>query len=348
MKPDLDRRAYDLIRLVDRHAPIGSIQLVELMQERGYDIKDRTIRLMLSELDELGYTEKVPGQGRRLTQSGRMELKQGDVNGRLEQIRARIATLTSRVSYDPLEDAGSLVVSAAFLDEADIDEALELLERLDSLPFGPLQIGLEEATESEPGDFRLLTPSSITLDGVLLSHGVNADLATAGVLEYEPTEHSDDGTVQTDGSDSCGGRIVRYVDVINGEGSSIDVISLLIEAGRSDVTSIIENGDNGLLIGDDREFPINRFDEARDLTASTRESLGGAFQFHRPREQAQLPSGNSAWAFGSITYVGPGELLLTALAEYGLSDSWETLYGTTARNRLGPVLAASHSPSLDD
>lgn len=345
MAPELDRRTYDLLRLVDRHAPIGSIQLVELMQLHGYDIKDRTIRLTLSELDELGLTEKVPGKGRQLTESGQRELEQGDVTSRLEQIRARIAALTSRVSYDPSEDAGMLVASAAFVDEADVDETIRLIERLESLPLGPLPVALEESAASEPGDYRLVTPSSISLDGVLLSHGVDTDLSTAGVLEYNPADSTGDDDRS---AAEYGGRLERYVDVINGEGSSIDVISLLIEAGRSDVASILEDDEAGLLVGDDREFPINRYDEARDLAVSSRDSLGGVLDFRRPREQDHHPGGNSAWAFGTITYVGAGELLLTALSEYGLSDSWETLYGTVARKRLEAVQALAHAPPLDD
>jgi|AntDeeMetagen285_2_1112576.scaffolds.fasta_scaffold00111_6 hypothetical protein len=360
----LDRRTYDLLRLVDRHGPIGSIQLVELMQLRGYDIKDRTIRLKLAELAELGLTEKVPGKGRRLTQDGREELEQGDVRGRLEQVRAEIATLTSRVSYDPMEDAGVLVASGAFVDEADVDAVVSLLEQLESLPLGPVPVSLEESSEAEPGDYRLLAPSSITLDGVLLSHGVNANLVTAGVLEYEATTDGDadspDGSAAGDESalesfdyatvpdtESRGGRIVRYVDVINGEGSSIDVISLLIQAGRSDVRQLLEEGERGLLIGDDREFPINRYDEARDLTVATRNALGGVFDFHRPRGDEPVANGTIAWAFGTLTFCGTGELALAALHEYGLTDDWETLYGTIERSRLGPI-GALRAALLDD
>lgn len=47
MDTELDRRTYDLLRLVDRHGPIGSILLVEMMQLRGYDIKDRTMAATL-------------------------------------------------------------------------------------------------------------------------------------------------------------------------------------------------------------------------------------------------------------------------------------------------------------
>ncbi|ELZ06534.1 NrpR regulatory domain-containing protein [Natrialba aegyptia] len=348
MPPELDRRTYDLLRLVDRHGPIGSIQLVELMQLHGYDIKDRTIRLTLSDLDDLELTEKVPGQGRRLTQRGRDELEQGDVSSRLEQIRARIAALTSRVSYDPIEDTGALVASAASLDADAVDDALELVSRLESLPLGPIPIALEDSAPGEPGDTRLLVPSSITLDGVLLAHGVNADLTTAGILEYEPApvDEFSDGDRQL----QSGGRITRYVDVINGEGSSIDVISLLIEAGRTDVLTLLETESegSGLLVGDGRQFPINRYEEARDLAVASRDAIGGVLDFRRPREQDKLPNGSSAWAFGSLTYVGVGELVLAALSEAGLTDEWDTLYGTVERNSFEPVAAVAPTAALDD
>ncbi|SNR54519.1 NrpR regulatory domain-containing protein [Halorubrum vacuolatum] len=333
MAPDLDRRTYDLLRLVDRHGPIGSIQLFELLQLHGYDIKDRTIRLSLSNLDELGLTEKVPGQGRRLTPTGKAELERGDVDTRLEQIRARIATLTSRVGYDPTEDTGTLVASAAFLADERVDDALAVVAAIAERPFGPIPIALEASDANEPGDVRLVTASSITLDGVLLAQGVDATISTSGVLEYEPTEPAGNEPFP-----DHGGRIVRYVDIINGEGSSIDVISLLIEAGRTDVKRVLEGGDRGLLVGDSREFPLNRFEEARDVSIATQQSLGGALSFRRPREQKPLPSGTSTWAFGTITYAGPGELLLAALAEYELAARWETLYGIREREGLDGTL----------
>jgi len=104
MTEDLDERTYDLLRLIRRYEPIGSIRLVTLMERHGYSIQGRTIRLTLSDLDERGMTEKVPGKGRRLTTSGQEALETGNVGSRLEQIRSRIATLTSQVTYDPVED----------------------------------------------------------------------------------------------------------------------------------------------------------------------------------------------------------------------------------------------------
>lgn len=339
MGPDLDRRTYGLLRLVDRHEPIGSIQLVELMNRYGYEIKDRTIRLLLSDLDERGLTKKVPGKGRRLTDRGREELTQGDIDGRLEQVRSRIATLAGQATYDPNDDAGTVVASATYIDEPDLEAARSLVADLDALPFGPFVIDLAESSADEPGSYRLLAPSSITLDGVLLSYGVNARLASASILEYEATAagNPDHHDPDPQSPDQAGGRIHRYLDVISGEGSTIDVLSLLIEAGRTDVLGTLEDGEIGLVVGDDREFPVEQFAEARELAELTRAALGGTYALRRPRDRRPLPNGEHGWTFSSLTFIGPGEVFLAALAEADLAASWETLYDIVPRGDLSPV-----------
>jgi repressor of nif and glnA expression len=345
MSLELDRRLYDLLRLVDRHEPIGSIQLMELLNRYGYDIKDRTVRLHLSELDEQGLTEKVPGKGRRLTERGREELDMGDIASRLEHSRSRIASLASRVTYDPADDQGDLIASAAFVSEPDLEPTLSLISDLDALPLGPVSIDVSESTATEAGDYRILAPSSITLDGVLLTFGIDARLATANVLEYEPEAQG----VPEDGTDpeSAGGRIVRTVDVISGEGSTIDVLSLLIEAGRTDVSSLLDGDDRGLVVGDDREFPVDQFREARSLTHRKRERLGGTYSLQRPRERKPRSNGEFGWTFCSLVYVAAGEVLIAALAESGLATDWNTLYGIVPRHDLDRVEQFYHAGLRD-
>ncbi len=204
---------------------------------------------------------------------GRRELEQGHVSGRLEQIRARIAQLTSRVTYDPTEDAGVLIASGAFLAEDDVADALSLLARLDARSFGPIPASFEESAENEPGDYRLLVPR--------VSHST---------VCYSPTESTRRLRTPPSSSTSPGGRDGRLERPRRSnrsprrrperEGSSIDVITLLIEANRSDVESVLESSETGFLLGDDREFPINRFEEARDLAESTRGELGGVVDFN--------------------------------------------------------------------
>lgn len=321
---DLGGRSYDLLWLVDRHEPVGSIRLVELMRQRGYSITDRTIRLTLSELDETGLTEKVAGRGRRLTDEGRSALARGNVTSRLERVRSRIVTLTSRVTYDPIEDTGRLIASTAYVDADAIEPAVETLLALDELPLGGFPVSVSETAAEEPADYRLAMPSSITLDGVLLSRGLDTDLRTAGILEY------------TTGGD-CGGTIERYVDVLNGEGATIDAVTVLIEAGRTDMRPLLSGEKRGLTVADYRKFPLTRYEEARDLTAETRRRLGGGVDVRRPREEGPFPTEPPGLDFGSATYAGIGEVAIAALVERELTDEWDTLYGTMARNEVGPA-----------
>jgi repressor of nif and glnA expression len=310
-----ERRRYDLLRLIDENEPIGSIRLVDLMQQRGYSIKDRTIRLMLSELDEENLTEKVTGKGRRLTPEGREELRRGDVSGRFERIRERIATLTSEVTYDPSEDGGEVVFGSGRVPADRVDDAFELLTALHRSSVGPVPVSLIE-TDSE-SEVEIAAPSSITLDGILLSRGINARLVTGGLVEYD-------------------GEIDRYIDAISGEGSTMDVVRLLVEAGRTDVDAILEERE-GILIVDSREFPLTRFDEARDLSTAARDQLGGVLDFRRPRETGQIPAGRSGWEFASLTYGGVSEAAFALLYEHDLLREWESLGGVRPRSAFEPA-----------
>ena len=63
------------------------------------------------------------------------------------------------------------------------------------------------------------------------------------------------------------GKIVRYIDAISGEGSTMDVVSLLIEAGRTSVAEVLST-ETGIVIVDNREFPA-------DAVRGGRRPLGG-------------------------------------------------------------------------
>jgi repressor of nif and glnA expression len=312
----LDRRTFDLLRLVDANEPIGSIRLVELLQRRGYSIKGRTVRLTLSELDEAGLTTKVPGKGRRLTEAGRAELDRGDVSGRLAQVRERIATLQSRVSYDPLADEGELILSEAVVPENEVEAALEDLRALSAAGMGPVLSASEEVERGRRFGF----PSSVTLDGSFLARGIDSELNTAGLVEYDPDAAA----------------VTRYVDAINGEGSTMDVVRLLIEAGRTGVGAVVD-GSTDLLIVDNREFPLTRYEEAESVATKLVDSLGGVLDLRRPREGGPFPGDPPGWSFASLTYAGVGELALSLLAERGRLREWETLAGLESRPELTPV-----------
>ncbi|XVH32844.1 NrpR regulatory domain-containing protein [Haloferacaceae archaeon DSL9] len=319
-RTDLDRRTYDLLRLIQANEPIGSIRLVTLMQQYGYSIKGRTIRLLLSDLDDEGLTAKVPGKGRKLTDDGRAELERGDVDSRLEHVRERIATLTSQVTFDPNADAGDIVVGTAWIDADELETALDVLAPLAGTPLAPIALAVDPVGD---GDLvELAFPSSITLDGVLLSNGINSMMTTAGLVEYRAEASDRDG--------AAGGRVVRYIDAISGEGSTLDIVSLLFEAGRTDVSSVCTDG-TGVLIVDHRHVPMTRYQELYDVSAAVQSLIGGVLDIRRPRERGALQLDGPGWGFASLTYSGTAEVALALLAEHDLLSDWETLAGVRSR-----------------
>lgn len=331
MAEDLDERTYDLLRLIQQYEPIGSIRLVKLMERHGYSIQGRTIRLTLSDLDERGLTEKVPGKGRQLTKSGQEALETGNVGARLEQIRSRIASLTSQVTYDPVEDTGDLISAATYITAESVKPVLTALAELDKHPLAPCLVSVDETSTTEPGDYRLTLPSSLTLDGVLLSGGISTQLVSGGIAEYTSSSQTTNGFVNS--PNDTGGTIRRYIDVISGEDSSVDIVTLLLEASRTNVSAIL-NGNRGHLIIDNREFPLARYEEGRDLAVATQNALGGVIDLRRPREEGPFPMGSPSWEFCSLTYSAMGEIGLGLLTERGMLVDWTTLYGTQPRNEF--------------
>jgi len=169
---------------------------------------------------------------------------------------------------------------------------------------------------------------------VLLSGGISTRLVTGGIAEY--TTPADAERVFTDDPSAVGGEIRRYIDVISGENSSVDIVTLLLEADRTDVLSVLDD-DPGHLIFDNREFPLARYEEGRDLAVATRNALGGVIDLRRPREDGPFPMGSPGWEFCSLTYSAIGEIGLGLLTEREMVTDWTTLYSTQPRNEFEPA-----------
>lgn len=332
MTTDADRRTYDILRLLADHEPIGSVHLTEHLQERGYSITERTVRLILSDLDDDGLTEKAGGKGRRLTPAGRAELERGRVSGRTQHVRERLSDLTSRVTYDPVADEGTVVVGTVRVPSAERSTVQRILGRLDRSPLGPVVAAVEERGDH----LELSAPSSVTVDGVLLSHGIDSHPDTLGIVEYQADPPAGSLPYDDDAPAAGGGAIRRFTDVVGDERATLDLVSLLIGAGRTDVAAALA-GDTGLLVADNREIPLARYETADELVVGLRDRLGGVFDLRRPRESGPFPWGQPGWTFASLTYAGIGECVIGRCVETGIATDWETLAGVRHRSELSPA-----------
>ncbi len=334
MTSETDQRTYDTLRLLATHEPVGSVRLTDLLRERGYSITERSVRFTLADLDADGLTEKVGGKGRQLTDAGRAELERGGVRGRVEQVRERLAELIGRVTYDPAADGGDVVVGRVTVPEAERSTVEELLRSIDRSPLGPAPVSIDPVDGDDGTVLELAATSSVTIDGVLLANGIESDLETTGIVEYRPDVESAEDE-DTDGV-VRGGSIRRFTDVIGGERATLDMVSLLIEARRTTVERVLE-GETGLVVADNREIPLSRYETVRDLAVETRDGLGGVVDLRRPRESGPFPWGQPGWSFASLTCIGTAELVISAVVEADLALEWETLAGVRRRSELTPV-----------
>lgn len=330
-----DQRTYDILRLLADHEPIGSVHLTEYLQERGYSLTERTVRLTLSDLDEAGLTEKVDGKGRRLTAAGRAELERGGVRGRVEHVRERLTDLTSRVTYDPSSDEGRLVIGTVRVPESERATLAGVLARLDESPLGPVVAAVEPVTVDGADYLEVTVPSSVTIDGVLLSNGIDSHPDTLGLVEYETDPDPESLPYEDPEPAVNGGAIRRFTDVIGDERATLDLVELLIDAGRTDVESALDGG-TGLVVADNREVPLARYETTRDLATRTRDRLGGVLDLRRPREPGPFPWGDPGWTFASLTYAGAAECVISRCVESGIAAEWETLAGIRPRSALSP------------
>ena len=331
MTTDADQRTYDVLRLLADFEPIGSVHLTDHLRERGYSITERTVRLILSDLDADGLTEKAGGKGRRLTRAGRAELERGRVSGRTQHVRERLSDLTSRVTYEPTADEGTVVVGTVRVPAAERPALDRVLDRLDGSPLGPVAVAVTERGD----DLEVAAPSSVTVDGVLLSHGIDSRPDTLGVVEYDADPAPGSLPYGDDTPAAGGGAIRRFTDAVSDERATLDLVSLLIGAGRTDVAAAVA-GDTGLLVADNREIPLARYDAADDLVTATRDRLGGVFDLRRPRESGPFPWGQPGWTFASLTYAGMAECVIARCVESGIAADWETLAGVRPRSELSP------------
>jgi repressor of nif and glnA expression len=108
----------------------------------------------------------------------------------------------------------------------------------------------------------LCTVCSVTLNGVLLKHGIPTRSIFSGLLEL------DDGVP------------TRFSELINYDGSSVDPLQLFIRSRQTDYMGAITNG-NGRIGAGFREIPEDSYDLAVSLSEKL-EGIGlGAFMKNR-------------------------------------------------------------------
>lgn len=258
----------------DAEGPVGADRLSERLRSMGMDLRPRTVRAYLLAMDKAGWTEPESARlGRRLTERGRHELLALGGLSKLGLVAARVDDLSYRMNYRYRSGRGTVVANVAMIRERDLSRALQFVVPVLQNGFGigdrlaVLRSGEQLGDFTVPlGSAGLATVCSVTINGVLLSKGIPVVSRFGGILEMR------------------GGRPVRFVDLIEYRGTTVDPLEVFVKSGMTSVRSCVNTG-NGIVGASFREIPAGAIRLVRQLLRALREQgLGGDLAFGEPSQ----------------------------------------------------------------
>ncbi|MFB3789176.1 MAG: DUF128 domain-containing protein [bacterium] len=232
--------------LRDAGEAIGSAVITQQLKSFGFDLSSRTIRLYLKQMEEDGLVgEAARGRdgGRVITPLGLDEIRDAQVVDRVGFTSTKIDALACQTTFNLALRTGLIVLNVSTLDEEHLPEALRLMFPVFQAGLGMGRyLALARAGERlgnflvPPDQAAVGTVCSVTLNGVLLKHGIPVSSRFGGVLELQNRE--------------C----ARFTEVIDYAGSSLDPLEIFIKSGLTSVYQAALTG-NGRIGASFREVP---------------------------------------------------------------------------------------------
>jgi len=253
--------------------PVSSARLVRLLADAGVELSERTIRLYLGRLDAEGLTLRQGKRGRMLTESGRAELHAAQTIQRVGYLSAKIDQMTYAMDFDLATRTGRVVVNTSLVHPQLLADNLHWVCAVFATGYA---MGNRVA---------FCTVCSITINGVLLKHGIPTISRFGGLVELRQ------------------GRPLRFVEMIDYDGTTVDPLEVFIRGGMTNYTGAVRDG-NGLIGAGFREMP----EAARDLIVELAQrlqaiGLGALMEIGLPGHPV-LGVAPSAGRFGAVVIGG--------------------------------------------
>lgn len=272
----LDKKTRKRLAILDAlessDRPMSSRTIAERLQESGHDISERTVRLYLQHLQDEGLSA-AGRRGHVVTDRGQAERGAARVMERLGYMAARVDQITYRMSFDLEQRKGTVAVNAALVTRDVLEPRLPMILRVFQKRYGMGElVALLKPGETigetlvPEGMLGLCTVCSVTLNGILLKHGVPARSIFSGLLEL------------------VDGQPTRFSELINYDGTSLDPLELFIRGGMTNYVGAITTG-NGRIGAGFREVPAESYSLVVGLAdRADRIGLGGFLRIGRPAQ----------------------------------------------------------------
>ncbi|MDF7825059.1 NrpR regulatory domain-containing protein [Pontiellaceae bacterium B12227] len=301
--------------------PLGSSKITDILVAQGMEISERTTRLYLKELDELGMTENLGRRGRRITAPGIQEAGSARVLERIGFLSGKIDTMAYQVDFNPETMAGQVVLNLSLVKPSDItNDRRKLISKVFAKGYamGKMMALFEpgenfSGTVIPDGMIGIGTVCSITLNGILLQHGVPTVSRFGGLLELKNSHPT------------------RFVELINYDGTSIDPLEVFIRGGMADYVGAVTTG-NGKIGASFREYPAGSIETVHAVADRLEEiGLGSLMCLGNPGQSIyEVPVGPERAGAVIIGGLNP----MSIFEETGLRIQSRALSGLINFNRL--------------
>lgn len=314
---DGNKRTYTFIMkiLAEMNAPLGAARVARELSVRGINLSPRTVRFYLLKLDQSGMTRLVSRRrGRELTELGRDELANTNIVEKIGFVSARVDDLVYGMSFDVETGAGSIIANVTFIPERDLERSINCMEPVFRLGLGMgSSLIVAHAGESLAGQVvprgmvAFGTVCSVTLNGVMLSHGIPVVSRYGGLIEV------DKKMIPT-----------RFVELVEYKGTTCDPLELFINAGLTRVNDFEKTG--SMVLGASfREVPTAAIPEVRRLHSLMEEKgLGSIVKIGMPNQPLlEIPVADGRTAIIVLGGLNP----IAALCESGVEVEMDSLSG---------------------
>lgn len=306
--------------LKEEPGPITSQQITELLTAAGHDISERTVRLYLKEMDDEGYTAPIGRKGRVLTDKGLDLLRGEQIVHRVGYFSAKIDQMTYAMTFDLARRSGTVVVNISLVDPRIFAKYIDEICRVFSCGYAMGTRVMLASPGETVGEFVIpddkigfCTVCSISLNGVLLKHGIPAFSRFGGLLELNA------------------GKAQRFVEVIHYDGTSIDPLEVFIRSGMTGYRTAIQSG-NGRIGASFRDMPADSRELVTHVADRLKEvGLGGFLTIGLPG-QPVLDVPVSEGRIGSVVIGGLNPIAILEEAEIRVVS--KAMSGLVEYNRL--------------
>jgi hypothetical protein len=318
------RKMAAILQVLEKSGkPVGSAVISRQLGNMGFDLRERMVRYYLNLTDKNGMTKNLGRRGHIITDVGRKELDVAVVIDKVGFVNSRIDEMAYRMHFDEESMIGTIILNISTIKTSYHEQVIREVARIMKAKLGMGRFcrvaypGQDiQGIKVPTSHIAVGTICSVTLNGILLRHGISMTSRFGGLLELSNNVP------------------VRFSQIINYNGSTIDPLEIFIKGKMTSVNQVASNG-AGNIGASFREIPVASLPVAKAIIDKLEKvGLGGVLMIGKPNQPLlDIPVG-----VGRVGLIVAGGLNpVAALEEIGLTTVNRALCNLCDFAQLRPI-----------